>query len=516
LTVISPDFHSNDFLLLKLSDMRDRQQLFHLLHNVDISHEARYNAFERRYDPNVLFSPCLFAVSWPNGIPCTIVEFYLIKKLKDGATVQEDGGSLRAIISKLSHLIRHCWNIRRDFWELTDDDICALVDWLVEEKRKSDPTRRCRNNNTVRSIVANVVDFLLWLQNDFIIKPGLIGLGSEFTIILKEEKVFNTYLGRSELRTVFHYLPTKEIEEKKPAIDREKRHRLWLAVSELSMKNFVSPRWSAIDDLSDVNTYLKCRRELLLELLEGTGARPGELAALTVSANSDCYEKGELELVTLKRRKPMIRRIKLQPGVAVKLTVFIQKHRNNLLAMLRRRGSETPHQDRVFMGIGGQPLSPRSLEAEFTRLAIAAGLSSYRTCMSMFRHAFITKQVAFHVEDLFEKNNLSRSMFSTADYRTILKKVAKVTGHKNEMSLFPYIDLAWEELGLFDHIEAAIALDRIIERTMTEIISIGGELQGNSGREDLKLVRLKLQDLLDEIRTIVHHNNKTAAEFYQQ
>ncbi len=218
-----------------------------------------------------------------------------------------------------------------------------------------------------------------------------------------------------------------------------------------------------------------------MELLEATGARPGELSRLSVSDNEDCYKSQELVLITLKRRRHFERKIKLQPGVAMRLTVFLKKYRAALLMAIRATGADSDSKNRVFLGIFGVPMTERTMVSEFSRISKAAGLSEYQSCMSMFRHRYITKQVAIHLNIYLSANNKTRELMTDGDYRTILKKVAVTTGHGSETSLLRYIDLAWEELSTTDQVTKAISIDASIETAVTQVISLIGEL-GNSTR----------------------------------
>ena len=484
-----------------------KQQLFHLLHHVDVTHDARYNPVTKTYSPRLEVAPATFAVTWPDGTPCGLVEIYLLHLWRSGeASIQPDGGSLRATVAKLTPLVRHCWSLKTDFWELEDADLQQLVADLQAEKKRRKPLERARNNNTVREIIAAAVRFLLWLQEHVVLDPSLIGVGRDFRIPLAERRV-RDYRGRTKLVRVFHTLPPRATQAPKPPMSRESRDKLWQAVTEASLLEAIAPTWAARfpgeGELQDVLLYLKKRRELLLELLEATGARPGEFARLRVSENEACYQERKLVLDTLKRRREMNRQIPLQPGVAVKLEVFIRTYRGTLLKRLAERGIAASPQDRVFLGIGGRPLSERSMTTEFSQLAEAAGLGDYQTCMSMFRHRFITKQVAIHLEAFMDDNTKARSMMTDADYRTILKRVATITGHGSEASLNHYLDLAWEELGVFDRVDAATALDAAIERGLTGIIALRGDVEHGRrqpGLELLEAVKGTLADMHKQIR----------------
>lgn len=479
--------------------MRPDKQLFTLLRDVDATHESAYSPVSAVFTARELVLPVAFAISWPDGTPCSLVENYLIEQYRDGASVREDGGSLRAIASKLTHLIRHCWMLKRDFWELDDDDIFILIKNLMEERKKTAPLVRARDNNTVRAIISTVVTFLSWLQKEFLINQKLIGPGAGYRIRLAERKTFDPYSNKSTVRLVYGRLPPKDSKEPKRPISREKRNRLWEGVSELTKsKSFVVGHSNDARLGSFLSHYLKQRRELLLELLEATGARPGELARLSVLANENCYKAQELVLDTLKRRREIQRKIKLQPGVAMRLTVFIKKHRASLISELSKKGIVSFPDDRVFIGANGRPLSERTMGCEFRRISTAAGLTDVQSCMSMFRHRYITKQVALHLEAYLGASGRTQQMMTDIDYRTILKKVATTTGHGSETSLLHYLDMAWDELGHGSKVDAVNSIDAAIDSAMTGIISLIGTLSQSQLKTNIGLQSAR--DFLEKIR----------------
>jgi hypothetical protein len=102
-----------------------------------------------------------------------------------------------------------------------------------------------------------------------------------------------------------------------------------------------------------------------------------------------------------------------------------------------------------------------------------------------------------------DDNNTARSLMTDADYRTILKRVATITGHGSEASLNHYLDLAWEELGVFDRVDAATALDAAIERGLTGIIALRGDVEHGRrqpGLELLEAVQGTLADMHKQLR----------------
>ncbi|MNP29043.1 hypothetical protein D3C76_1220510 [compost metagenome] len=200
----------------------------------------------------------------------------------------------------------------------------------------------------------------------------------------------------------------------------------------------------------------------------------------------------------------MERKIKLQPPVAIRLKVFIDKHRTTLLKLIEGSGKVKTPIDRILLGINGEPCSERYMVSEFSRISKQAGLEDYQSCMSMFRHRFITKQIAIHLGLYLNKENKVRELMTDSDYRTVLKKVATTTGHGDELSLMHYLDAAWEELGIGNQIDIANAFDTSIEMAMTRVISLIGDLEHPNGKSSKTLltdVKYILTDLLNELRS---------------
>lgn len=427
--------------------------------------------------------PATFSVRWPNGLPCALVEAFLVQQYREGASARPvDGGSLRATVSKLSHLVRFCWDRQRDFWDLDDADFYEFIVSLQDEKRPGAPLVPQRDNNTVRSVSGACISFLLWLQNDLRFRDDLVGIGPRYRIRLKRAgRAANGH--PAEGAGVYHCLPPQDTHEPKRPMPTAYRDRLWEAVSTMAQAHRIHPAWAISEEDQEVLAgFLKNRRELLLYLLEATGARPSELAGLSVLANCGCYASKKLLIPTSKRRRPISRSIDVQPDVAMRLELFILGDRASLLSCVRRRWGGDFGNDRVFVSMNGSPMHERSLSADFSRLAICAGLGNFRSCMSMFRHRFITKQVALHLEAYMSESGKVRPMMTDADYSAVLKRVSVITGHGDERSLLHYLDLAWEELGAFRRFEAARDMESAVDSTVTRLIAIIGDAKLDGGR----------------------------------
>jgi hypothetical protein len=61
----------------------------------------------------------------------------------------------------------------------------------------------------------------------------------------------------------------------------------------------------------------------------------------------------------------------------------------------------------------------------------------------MFRHRFITTQIAYEIKKELKRDIAQKDLWQEAVQRRILAKVAKLTGHTKPMSLRPYFDEAF-------------------------------------------------------------------------
>jgi hypothetical protein len=143
----------------------------------------------------------------------------------------------------------------------------------------------------------------------------------------------------------------------------------------------------------------------------------------------------------------------------------------------------------------GTPISEASLTREFQRIVLTAKIFQ-RTCMSMFRHAYITKMVSFYLNEFMNKNSGKiRALFTESDYLAVLKKVSVLTGHKNEKSLLPYIDLAWDEIGIYDAADANIRLEANLQSTLLQLSSLARKLRSVNSENILVTVEELAKEL---------------------
>ena len=291
----------------------------------------------------------------------------------------------------------------------------------------------------------------------------------------------------------YRYTPVPSTKQSKGSIGASTRRRLWDAISRLADPGRADMRYRNRFDTEaeflEELMYLRQRRELLLDLLGATGARPGELSELSVARNVNCGRSKTVELTTYKRRMLHLRRVPINQGLAIRLELFIKQHRRRRVQRHMDRQANFEESDRVFLSSCGHPISGATFEREFSRIVDAAGLGGERACMSMYRHRFITNMVALHLKGFMDDHpGHRRHLFTSDDYRSILHRVAAFTGHGNSESLLPYIDLAWDELGIYDGVEATKNLQDSLEGSVASLTRLVEQLQVAGGKRKGELI----------------------------
>ncbi|SHN43017.1 Site-specific recombinase XerD [Duganella sacchari] len=437
--------------------MKNNHQLFRVINDVELP--SHLNPHTKTITKDI---KTLLAFLWPDGSPCVPIELFLLEKSYEVTVRSYDGGSLKVWASHLSHLARYCFNNSIQFQDLDDNSFKNFAIYHLGNQEISKFGFPSRSNNTNRAVIRSCISFLQWLQTTLFIDRVIVGsreLSPQIRLIKKEKR------GRGlEKKTIleYPYAPSPDTPEPKGPMPGTIRNKLWDIALESRNHTFRE-------------CYLQARREQILSLLEATGCRPGELAMMAIDENPQPVKMGAVFLRTEKRRRKIdpLRRIPVSLEVCITLERYLMVERADLIAELKFDG-HTPNDRYVFLTADkGLPISPSAMNKDFTRMVKRAGITQ-RACMSMFRHRFITIQVALHLQDYLASHNVTTTnQILILDKISILTRVAAITGHSNPESLLPYIDLAWEYLGAFRPIDGARELVSLLNESAGYIRTLG-------------------------------------------
>lgn len=482
-------------------------QLFHVLPPMTLPHSGLKHKDGIHVTSQII--PAFPFMYWPSGKPCEPVNMYLLD-----IAHEVTGDSLRSYAAELSHLVRYCGKTPVSIEKLTDADIHALSKQLQDERSRRNPIERARNDNTVRAILSRAIRFLLWYQNTFmlLLRTPLIGEQSVSPQInikrIKNDK------SRSKNRRIEYYythsaMPTPESREPKrpialPVIEDIQRCINRQSLLEERSARFVQRYRNAPALLAAQLEYMRARRHFMIWMMMHTGLRPSELVEMSVRAHDKILVTRTLKLPTKKRRKikAPIRSFPILLNAATVVHRYLTA-RTTYCGTLKGAGGEPNPGDAFFLTLDGEPIKKASLEKDFERLAEDAGYKDVQACLSMFRHRFITYEVTVHLKEFIENAGKSRQMMTDIDYESILKRVAVKTGHGSVQSLWHYIDLAWEELGVWGSIDRAIARLHAADQLFADLLGLQHDIETSGNRQaDRKIDLKQIADRLGEIISI--------------
>lgn len=439
-------------------------------------------------------------VMWPNGKPCFHINAYILSKRgKTGATH-------KSYATKLVHLVRYCFQENISFEQFSDSYMEAFVKQLLNEKREKEPTIPARARRRVREIIAQTIDFFFWLQENRLFKYmhipliGPISTTPQITVTQKSAAV--TGLNRKNVVYWEHHaMPTaSSLNEKRP-ITKASIEAIENAIYEFSQlenqSEYTLRREKDVVHFKAKLKYLRERRAFMIWLFWRVGLRPSEAELMNESDHGMIIKEKVLLLTTAKRRKldRPVRRFPIDVKDAVRVTRYLAQ-RNRYLIHLTDTGRLSQSNGAMFLTEKGGPLSKESMTRDFSRLVHRAGLGDVRTCLSMFRHRWITMMVLVHLKEFMKATGSTRSTATTDDYRMILRKVADLTGHKNPDSLWAYIDLAWKEHGVWDSANDSLEMQRRLDQHNSELLDIR-TIMSNPDIEAEEKVRLAQERLLE-------------------
>lgn len=421
---------------------------------------------------------------WPDGRPCAIVNYWLIKQ-----ALNLTGDSITTYASQLTHLIKFCHNKRKNFHELNDQDIFDFV-----RAMKSVTTlvgkRKQPSNNQIRQILKLSLRFLMWFQNSnvYFSDTTLIGTteaNAKITITWKQSSY-------TRARYIHHLaMPPRSspIREKAP-ISSEVISNLENSISAGTTALYqceATPRLATY-----ITDYLYERRTFCLWLFKRSGLRPAELTDIPVEENRNHLASGAILLPTKKTRnsKPVLRTFYLSMSEGSRVARYLRA-RSKFLASLKNHGRVVEETNVFLLTNSGQQLSRTALTKEFQRLVTKAGYVNQKVCMSMFRHRFITKEIQLYLKE-FSRTQGKYDFSDDVLYQSILKRIATKTGHKSVHSLWSYINLAINDLFIFAEADELIEQSNLYEEGIQLSVSL---------RRATKVIAGRNRGLADEIQT---------------
>lgn len=394
---------------------------------------GKYRVRAREYKNLVL-------AKWPNGRPCHLANHWL--QTVSSKTNAKD--TTRVYASQISHLLKYCSSRGIELWDLTDDHFFAFTKTLQNEKITVQGVQENRRGRThIRAVQLRCLHFLIWVAENFafLSHQRLIGnaeANPKITIIYKR----NPHSGHMEIDHPDLLTPSPPIDDKGVITERtiqQLQDAIFHShnVSELPVRALTKLKHNpALFNV--LNTYIYERRMFMIRIMKLTGLRPEELIDIPLELNREVHSKLYIAIPTKKRGYPApIRKFRISSRAALDFNRYLTQ-RTTLLNKLAETGQLKSMPASLLLTVHGTPLKKASMTKDFDRLCLTAQLGDVRTCLSMFRHRFITREIHILLLERFEKKPHFKIAWTAALRDDICFIVAQKTGHKRPESLHTY------------------------------------------------------------------------------
>lgn len=420
-------------------------QLFTLIENTTL---FSYQSADTLVTSEITNFPFL---SWPNGNPCSLGNLYMLSLLRQRGRGElhglsrkgSKGGTMGEYAFKISHLIKFCYMVRKDFKELNDNDFTNFISSLRNEQSPTNPLLKKRNENTVVAIGKICLSFLTYVGHfyneiSFVAPNGTIRATERFHRIRKDSRKSSsiTYLHHHSFTNGF----------------RQRRR------NPISTENI--QRLKSVVDISSNSAFVRERRRCLISLLEQTGARRTEVAMVRTEDILRAYHMPEplLRMKTLKQGDKSERFIPTTKMLLHDLKKHIEFNRKNVM---KSSPSHVLDQGYFFISLTtGRAMSSATVSNEIALLRKLANIDE-PVCPHMFRHAFITNLFAL-IMLRHKMNNEDDFQRALLDSEAFKAEVMQWTGHLDSESLDRYITLARSSLSGYSETVSSIHAIKVL------------------------------------------------------
>ena len=417
---------------------------------------------------------------WPDGRWCFEASLFMGDLAMQGLSRRYRGGTLLTYAAHITPLLRYCHANGLELLSLTDSHFRLFMRALIGERRKPGAPTLARTETSSIQVGRTCLRFLHFLSE--ISGVDVVGPNGQVRAEQRTTTVAAGRIGRGRRVTYWHHssFPTPS-----PA-----RKRLPIAADVIAaLRGAVAH--------SSKTVYQKKRRYIMLKLLEITGGRRSEVAALTVRSVLDAFAARTpmLKIITVKGRggQTRTREIPVNRHDLVLLKEFIEKNRS--IVIRKTCGKQRDQGLLLVSETTGEPLQPNTITQEVAFLARSARIED-RASPHMFRHRFITKLfVALIERHRFDNPDAFRAaLISTEDFK---RKVLEWTGHRSVISLEPYLHVAFHEIGGVQTTTRLVLARSALDSFESNLAMVEAELEQG---EDPKRVASRLRELVGALR----------------
>jgi len=414
----------------------------------------------------------------------------------------------RVYASQITHLIRYCYLRKIDLFELTDNHFYDFTQYLKEIKKKNSSIRdEIIGRNHVRAIQLRCLHFLIWISQRFgyLYTHRLIGTNDTNPNIVIELKP-NKFTNRLDINHR-DLVETEPYKDDKSVITEAAIRSIQDAIYKMSL---IAPGRSTVAHSADnlnstthsLRHYLYERRMFTNRMMKLTGLRPEELIDIPLDLNKNVLSDLYICIPTKKQGVPApIRKFKITFRAAIDFDRYLAA-RNNHLQSLNISTNSPLTTKAILLTDDGRPLTKQSLTREFSRICEKADLGDIRTCLSMFRHRFITREIHTLLLARFERNPTLKTMWTEGLRDDICFLVIQKTGHRKIESIYTYFHEEYDLLtGQSNRVSVMAQRDRLdaVQETLVDLKFKSNLILDDSIDQNIKRLEQEIESLYKKI-----------------
>lgn len=441
---------------------------------------------------------------WPDGRPCHIVNHWMM--YVSSRTQAKD--TARVYATQITHLIRYCYLKKIGFFELTDNHFFYFTRYLKQIKKKHAAIKgELIGSNHIRAIQLRCLRFLIWISQDlaFLSVNCLIGTKDKSPNIVIELKR-NKYTGQFDVDHPY-LVESEPYKDDKAVITEAAIRSIQNAIYEMSLPahcRLTSSRdiKNSIETTLSPRQYLYERRMFAIRMMKLTGLRPEELVDIPLDLNSDVLSSLYICIPTKKQGVPApIRKFKISLRAAIDFNRYLAV-RNNHLQALNAGGIFTRATKAILLTCDGRALTKQSLTREFSRICAKAKLGNVRTCLSMFRHRFVTREIHTLLLSRFERDPSLKITWTEGLREDVCFLVIQKTGHKKTQSIYEYFHHEYDLLtGQSDRVSIMSQRDRLdaAQEALIDLKFKGTMIAGHNVEQEINKLESDIEFLYEKI-----------------
>lgn len=441
---------------------------------------------------------------WPDGRPCHLANQWIMNV--SSATQAKD--TARVYASQISHLIRYCYIKKIEIFDLTDNHFYGFTQYLKSNIIKyAAVDGEFVGRNHVRAVQLRCLYFLVWISKQFgqLFDHCLIGTEDQSPNIVIKWSV-NRYSGRLD---IYHpdLVEGEPYKDDKPVITEAAIRDIQNTIYHMSLQRqrFLNVRRDSIKH-SEVGqstaNYLYERRMFTIRMMKLTGLRPEELVDIPLDLNNDVISSLKISIPTKKQGVPApIRKFNITLRAALDFNRYL-KARKDHIQVLSSSGKVIRGEKSILLTDRGQFLAKESLTREFSRICEQAKFNDLRTCLSMFRHRFITREIHTLLLLRFERDPSLKITWTEGLRDDVCFLVKQKTGHRKIESLYDYFHSEYDLLtGKSDRASSMTQRDRLdaAQEALVDLKFKSHSIASSTIEQDIQKLEFEVESLYKKI-----------------